>query len=72
MKQFSQILYSWTGATAYGKMLDGPSNIKLGKDLITIETKGLDSYPDLQNVFPTLFTDFIRREAAYDLSTPYL
>ena len=37
----------WTGNTAYGKMLDGPSNVKLKKDLI-------------------------KREAAKDLSTPYL
>ena len=72
MKHFSQILYSWTGHTAYGRLLDGPSNVKLTKDLITIEMKGLDTYPDLQNVFLLLFTDFIRNEAARDLSTPYL
>ena len=72
MKHFAQILYSWTGNTAYGRMLDGPSNVKLNRDLITIEIKGLDIYPDLQNVFLLLFTDFIRNEAARDLSTPYL
>ena len=53
-------------------MLDGPSTVQLTKDLITIELKGLDSYPDLQNVLLLLFTDFIRREAAKDLQTPYL
>ncbi len=72
MRNFAQTLYSWTGNTAYGQMLDGPSNVKLTKDLITIETKGLDAYPDLQNVFLLLFTDFIKSEAARDLSTPYL
>ena len=72
MKHFAQILYSWTGNTAYGQMLDGPSNVQLTRDLITIETKGLDTFPDLQNVFLLLFTDFIRSEAARDLSTPYL
>ena len=53
-------------------MLDGPSTVQLTKDLITIEVKGLDSYPDLQNVLLLLLTDFIRREAARDLRTPYL
>ena len=72
MRNFAQVLYSWTGNTAYGKMLDRPSNVELTKDLITIEVKGLDNYPDLQNVFLLLLTDFIRREAAKDLSTPYL
>ena len=72
MKKCSQILYSWTGETAYGKMLDGPTNVKLSKDLVTIEIKGLDLYPDLQNVFLLLFTDFIRQEAAKDVSVPYL
>ena len=72
MQHFAQVLYSWTGDTAYGKMLDGPSTVQLTKDLITIEVKGLDSYPDLQNVLLLLFTDFIRREAGKDLRTPYL
>ena len=72
MQHFAQVLYSWTGNTAYGKMLDGPSTVQLTKDLITIEVKGLDSYPDLQNVLLLLLTDFIRREAARDLRTPYL
>ena len=72
MRHFAEILYSWTGSTAYGRMLDGSSRVKLTKDLITIEMKGLDLYPDLQNVFLLIFTDFIRNEAARDLSTPYL
>lgn len=72
MKGHADILYSWTGTTAYGKMLDGQSNIKLSKDLVTIEIKGLDTYPDLQNVFLLLLTDFIKNEAAKDLKRPYL
>lgn len=72
LRDFSEILFSWTGSTAYGKMLDGQTNIQLSKDLVTIETKGLDVYPDLQNVFLLLLTDFIRNEAAKDLRRPYL
>ena len=72
LRDFSEILFSWTGSTAYGKMLDGQTNIQLSRDLVTIETKGLDVYPDLQNVFLLLLTDFIRNEAAKDLRRPYL
>lgn len=72
MKKYSEILYSWTGNTAFGRMLDGQSNIKLSKDLVTIEMKGLDTYPELQNVFLLLFTDYIKNEAAKDTSKPYL
>jgi type-IV secretion system protein TraC len=70
--KYAEILYSWTGNTAYGRMLDGQSNVTLSKDLITIEMKGLDTYSDLQNVFLLLFTDFIKNEAAKDTSKPYL
>lgn len=72
LKVYSEILYSWTGDTAYGRMLDGQTNIQLSKDLVTIEIKGLDTYPDLQNVFLLLLTDFIKNEAAKDLRRPYL
>ena len=72
IKLLAPILYSWTGKTAYGQMLDGQSNISLDKNLTTIETKGLDDYPDLQNVLLLIFTDFIKSEAARDLRTPYL
>ena len=72
MKAYADTLFSWTGETAYGRMLDGKTNIALGKDLITVETKGLDDYPDLQNVFLLLFTDYIKSEASRDKSRPYL
>jgi conjugal transfer ATP-binding protein TraC len=42
MRKHADVLYSWTGETAYGRMLDGQTNVKLGKDLVTIEIKGLD------------------------------
>ncbi|MGE4107372.1 MAG: TraC family protein [Bacteriovoracia bacterium] len=72
MKAYADTLFSWTGETAYGQMLDGKTNIALQKDLITVETKGLDDYPDLQNVFLLLFTDYIKSEASRDKSRPYL
>jgi len=72
MKKYAQILFSWTGESAYGKMLDRPSNVKLNSDLITIEIKGLDNHRDLKDIFLLLFTSFIKTEAARDLETPYL
>lgn len=72
MRAYAEILFSWTGDTAYGRMLDGPSNVQLTKNLTTIEIKGLDVYPDLQNVFLLLATDFVRSEASRDISQPFL
>lgn len=72
MRNYAQTLYSWTGTTAYGRMLDGESNVALTKNLTTVEISGLNSHPSLQNVFLLLLTDFIRSEAARDLRTPYL
>ena len=72
MKKYADILYSWTGSTAYGKMLDGPTNVRLGKDLVTIEIKGLDNHRELKDIFLLLFTSYIKEEAARDLSKPYL
>jgi len=72
MKKFAQILFSWTGNTAYGRMLDRTSNIRLNKDIITIEIKGLDNHRELKDIFLLLFTNFIKTAAASDLVTPYL
>lgn len=72
IKGYAEILFSWTGNTAYGRLLDGETNVALTKNLTTIEIKGLDCYPDLQNVFLLLFTDFIRKEASRDISQPFL
>ncbi|MBF0299772.1 MAG: ATP-binding protein, partial [Oligoflexia bacterium] len=72
LKNYSQVLYSWTGKSAYGKMLDGQSNVSLASDLVAIELKGLDVYPELQNVFLFLLTDFFKREATKDPKQKYL
>lgn len=72
MRKYADILFSWTGDTAYGRMLDGQTTVKLNKDLVTIEIKGLDNHQELKDIFLLLFTSYIKEEAARDLSTPYL
>ena len=72
LKQYGEILFSWTGETAYGKLLDGQSNIKLNKNITAIEVKGLDDFPDLKDVFMLLITNFVQREAEKDLACPYI
>ncbi len=72
MQNYAQALFPWTGQTAYGRLFDGQTNIDLTKNLITIETKGLDTYPDLQNVMLLNFTEFIKSQAANDPSRPTL
>lgn len=72
MRKYADILYSWTGETAFGRMLDGPSNVKLSKDLVTIEIKGLENFKELKDIFLLLLTSYIKDEAASDLARPYL
>ncbi|MBY0315893.1 MAG: hypothetical protein K2Q26_10260 [Bdellovibrionales bacterium] len=72
MQKYADILYSWTGDTAFGRMLDGESNVKLSKDLVSIEIKGLENYRELKDIFLLLLTSYIKDEAASDLSRPYL
>jgi conjugal transfer ATP-binding protein TraC len=72
LKQFGEILFRWTGQTAYGKLLDGQSNITLSKNITAIEVKGLDDFPDLKDVFMLLITNFVQREAEKDLACPYI
>ncbi len=72
MRKFADILFSWTGKTAYGRMLDGETNVKLSKDLVSIEMKGLDNHRELKDIFLLLLTSYIKEEAARDLAKPYL
>jgi type IV secretory pathway VirB4 component len=72
IRAYSEILYSWTGKTAYGKLLDGQSSISLSKDVTAIEIKELDSFPELKDVFMLIITNFVQREAEGDLATPYM
>ena len=72
MRKFADILFSWTSETAYGRMLDGLTTVKLSKDLVAIEIKGLDNHRELKDIFLLLLTSYIKEEAASDLSRPYL
>ena len=72
MRKYGEILFSWTGNTAYGKMLDGPSNINLAKDLVTIEVQGLSNHLEIKDIFLLLLTSFFQKEAASDMARPYL
>ncbi len=70
LKMYGQILYSWTGETAFGKLLDGQSNIGLTKHITAFEVKGLDDFPELKDVFMLLITNFVQNQAESD-SCPY-
>jgi conjugal transfer ATP-binding protein TraC len=70
LRKYGDILFAWTGNSAFGKILDGKSTISLQKNLTSIEVKGLDDFPDLKDVFMLLVTNFVQREAERDLSTP--
>lgn len=72
LRRYADILFSWTGETAFGRLLDGATNVKLAKDLVSIEIKGLDNHPELKDIFLLLLTSHIKSEAAADLSRPYL
>ncbi len=72
MKKCAQILFSWCGNTAYGKMLDGETTINLSKDLVTIEVQGLTNHPELKDILLLLLTSYIQDAAAADLAKPYL
>jgi type IV secretory pathway VirB4 component len=72
MRKYADILYSWTGNTAYGRLLDGETNIELSKSLVSIEVKGLDVYPDLQRVLLLILTEYIMNEASKNPSQRYL
>lgn len=72
MKRFGQILYSWTGNSAYGKMLDGQTTVKLSKDLVSIEVQHLSNYSDLKDVLLLLLTSYIQDVASSDIEREYL
>ena len=72
MRKFGDVLYSWTGQSAYGQMLDGQSNVELSKDLVSIEVQQLSSYADLKDVLLLLLTSHIQDVASSDIEREYL
>jgi|GEM_PF-316869 len=58
-RQYSRMLFPWTGHRPYGRLLDGDHSLSLGADVVVFDLKGLSSYPDLQAVMILIITDFI-------------
>src|SRR5665647_414909 len=50
MQTISKLLYMWSGATPYGRLLDGKGSLRTDTRVCTFDLKGLSSYPDLQRV----------------------
>ena len=72
LRKFGDVLYSWTGASAYGQLLDGQTNVELSKDLVSIEVQQLSNYPDLKDVLLLLLTSHIQDVASSDIEREYL
>ena len=72
MQDYAKILYSWTGDTAYGKLLDGKTNVEISKDVVTIEVQSLNNYSDLKDVILLLLTSYIQETSSADFERPYL
>jgi conjugal transfer ATP-binding protein TraC len=54
-------LQGWTGASAFGRLLDRPTTIRLDRDLVYFDTEGLQAHPDLLPVTVLLITDLVWR-----------
>ncbi len=72
LKKYGEILFSWTGETAYGRILDRKSTITLKKDLTSIEVQSLNNHPELKDVMLLLLTSYIQDVSTKDFHRPYL
>lgn len=59
LRQFSKMLFPWTGERPYGRLLDGDQGLNVESEMVVFDLKGLSSYPDLQSVMLLIITDFI-------------
>jgi conjugal transfer ATP-binding protein TraC len=59
LRNFSRMLYPWTGDRPYGRVLDADNSLELEKEFVVFDLKGLSSYPDLQSAAILVITDFI-------------
>lgn len=66
MKKLGRILGLWCGDSPFGKFIDRPTTVKLNRDVVCFDLKGLDSHPELQSACFFLITDFIWREVLRD------
>lgn len=72
MKHYGETLFSWCGNSAYGQILDRQTNVKLSKDLVSIEVQSLNSHPELKDVLLLLLTSYIEDTSIQDFERPYL
>ncbi len=72
MRHFSKVLFSWSGNSAYGRLLDGQSNVKITKDIVSIEVQSLNANEDLKDVILLLLTSFIQDTASKDIERKYI
>lgn len=70
VRKLSRTLALWCGNSPYGQFLDKPTTVALDKDMICFDSKGLESFPDLQEVCLYLITDLIWRDIQTDRSRP--
>lgn len=70
MKKLGRILGLWCGDSPFGKFIDRPTTVKLSRDVVCFDLKGLDSHPELQSACFFLITDFIWREVLRDRVRP--
>jgi type IV secretory pathway VirB4 component len=59
LKNFSKMLYPWTGNRPYGRLLDAGNQLELASDFVVFDLKGLSNYPDLQSAMILIITDYI-------------
>ena len=69
VRRLGRILNSWCGDTPFGKLIDKPTSIGLGANIVAFDLKGMESYPDLQAVALYIITDLVWREVQKDRST---
>jgi len=62
MRQIAKILAPWCGDTAFGRIVDRPTNVSLEKSLVCFDLIGLKSVSDLQSVAIHLIANFIEQQ----------
>lgn len=72
MRQYADVLFSWTGDTAYGRMLDGQTNVEFEKDLVAFEVQSLNANGELKDAVLLLLTSYINDMAMADINREYM
>jgi len=72
IQHYAETLFSWSGDSAYGQILDRQTNVKLSKDLVAIEVQSLNAHPELKDVLLLLLTSYIEQTSIADFERPYL